>query len=330
MRKIWVRIDPWDKDMVTTALEGGAAAIMAPKGFSEKVKELGVIQTIGEDGDLIPGRDVVFFSITNREDEVEIARISREKIVVLECPDWTVIPIENLIARGVEIVAQVKDCREAEIAFGILEKGVRHILIHPENIMELKKTLSLLNGSAEKIPLESAEVIGLNPIGMGDRVCVDTCSSMDIGQGILVGNSSQALFLLHSESVSNPYVAPRPFRVNAGAVHAYTRVPGEKTRYLSELSSGDSILIVDSRGNTVNGAIGRLKIEKRPLMMITARIHEKEINTMVQNAETIRLVSPKGKPVSVVDLRIGDAVLVSLEANARHFGHAIEESIVEK
>ena len=62
--------------------------------------------------------------------------------------------------------------------------------------------------------------------GLGDRACVDTCSQMEQGQGMLVGNSSGGLFLVHAESVENPYVAPRPFRVNAGPVHAYIRVPG--------------------------------------------------------------------------------------------------------
>ena len=64
MRKLWVKVDPWDKKMVTTALEGGADGIMVPKGFSKKVKELGRIQTISEDGDLKLGKDVVFFTIT--------------------------------------------------------------------------------------------------------------------------------------------------------------------------------------------------------------------------------------------------------------------------
>ncbi len=63
MKKIWVKVDPWNKKIVTTALEGGADGIMVPKGYSKKVKELGVIQTISEDGDLKPGKDVVFFTI---------------------------------------------------------------------------------------------------------------------------------------------------------------------------------------------------------------------------------------------------------------------------
>ena len=63
---------------------------------------------------------------------------------------------------------------------------------------------------------------------MGDRVCVDTCSNLGLGEGMLVGNAANALFLVHAESLENPYVAPRPFRVNAGPVHAYIRVPGTR------------------------------------------------------------------------------------------------------
>ncbi|MBW1985303.1 MAG: 3-dehydroquinate synthase II, partial [Deltaproteobacteria bacterium] len=178
--------------------------------------------------------------------------------------------------------------------------------------------------------LKVAEIIEIKPVGMGDRVCVDTCTSMAVGQGMLIGNSSSALFLVHAESISNPYVSPRPFRVNAGAVHAYIRVTGGKTKYLSELSSGDPVLIVDHQGKTETCIVGRLKIEKRPLMFIKAMVSDKEINTIVQNAETIRLTDPKGKAVSVVKLKTGDKVLVAVEEAGRHFGHKIDESITEK
>ncbi|HPM27175.1 MAG TPA: 3-dehydroquinate synthase II [Methanothrix sp.] len=50
----------------------------------------------------------------------------------------------------------------------------------------------------------------------------------------------------------------------------------------------------------------------------------------MQNAETIKLVSPEGQPRAVTDLKVGDEVLVHLEESARHFGMKIEESIVEK
>ncbi len=330
MKKIWVKVDPWNKKIVTTALEGGADGIMVPKGYSKKVKELGVIQTISEDGDLKPGKDVVLFTIKSGKDEEEIVKLCQNKKVILKCSDWTVIPLENLIAKGADVIAQVDNFKEAQTALGVLEKGVNHILLHTGNVIELKKTLSLIKAVEDKTALEEAEIVEITPVGMGDRVCVDTCTSMTSGQGILVGNSSSALFLVHAETVSNPYVAPRPFRINAGPVHAYTRVPGGKTRYLSELSAGDQVLIVDFQGNTSVGTVGRLKIEKRPLMLIKAVVGDQEITTILQNAETIRLTNPEGKPISVVSLLPGDKVLVAVEKGGRHFGYKIDESITEK
>jgi 3-dehydroquinate synthase II len=330
MRKIWVRVDPWDKSIVTTALEGGADGIMIPKGYSEKVKKLGRIQTVSEDGDLRLGKDVIFYTIKSSDDEDEIVKLGRSKKLILQCEDWTVIPLENLIAKGADVIVQVDNLKEAETAFGILEKGVQHILFHTTDTMELKKVLSIVGSKEEKISLETAEIQEVTPIGMGDRVCVDTCTAMVKGQGMLVGNSSSAMFLVHAETVSNPYVAPRPFRVNAGPVHAYTKVPGGKTRYLSELSAGDKVLIVDFKGNAAIGAVGRLKIEKRPLMLVRAAIKDKEVTTILQNAETIRLTSPDGSPISVVKLDAGDKVLVAVEKGGRHFGHKIDETITER
>ena len=330
MRKIWIKVDPWDKKIVTTALEGGADGLMLPKGFSEKAKALGRIQTISEDGDLKPDKDVVFFNIRSGEDEESIVKLSKTKQVILQCTDWTIIPLENLIAKGANVIAQVRSPEEMEIAFGILEKGVQHVLYHAEDAVELKKVFERFRSECDKIELQIAEVIDVKPVGMGDRVCVDTCTSMGMGQGMLVGNSSSALFLVHSESISNPYVSPRPFRVNAGPVHSYTRVPGGKTRYLSELSAGDAVLIVDFKGDTAPGIVGRLKIEKRPLMLVRAAVGDKEMTAIVQNAETIRLTDPGGTAVSVVSLLPGDKVLVAMEKGGRHFGMRIEETITEK
>ncbi|MFH2219887.1 MAG: 3-dehydroquinate synthase II [Pseudomonadota bacterium] len=330
MQKIWVRVDPWNKKMVTTAIEGGVDGIMVPRGFSDQVKELGRIETISEDGDLVLGEDVIFFTVTSGEDEEEIVRLSRSKHVVLQCSDWTIIPLENLIAKRADVIAQVRNMEEAQTAFGILEKGVKHILFHTTDVMELKKTLSWMHSKGDKVLLTAAEITEIRSAGMGDRVCVDTCTSMTEGEGMLVGNASSALFLVHAESISNPYVSPRPFRVNAGPVHAYTRVPGGKTKYLSELSAGDPVLIVDFKGTTTVGTVGRLKIEKRPLMLIKASVGDREVATILQNAETIRLTDPEGRAVSVVNLTPGDKVLVAVEEGGRHFGMKIEETITEK
>ena len=51
---------------------------------------------------------------------------------------------------------------------------------------------------------------------------------------------------------------------------------------------------------------------------------------ILQNAETIRLVRPGGEAVSVAALKPGDEVLVHTESPGRHFGHKIQETIIEK
>jgi len=330
MRKIWVKVDPWRKDMATAAIEGGADGVVLAPGFADKVKALGKIDTVAEDGDLRPGRDVVFFTIASGADEDRIVQLSREKKVVLTCSDWTIIPLENLIAKGADVIASVSSLEEARTAFGILEKGVGHILLDLQDPVTLKSALLELRSAATQTALETAEIVAVRPLGMGDRVCIDTCTSMLPGQGALVGNSSGGLFLVHAESIDNPYVAPRPFRVNAGPVHAYTRVPGGRTRYLCELCAGDTVLLVDYTGSTQVGVVGRLKIEKRPLLLVSAAVGDKMISTIVQNAETVRLTGPDGQALSVVGLSAGDRVLAAVEAHARHFGMQIDETITEK
>ena len=58
MKQVWVKVDPWDKKRVTTALEGGADAVWTPPGHAAEVKSLGKINVIAEDGDLLPGVDL--------------------------------------------------------------------------------------------------------------------------------------------------------------------------------------------------------------------------------------------------------------------------------
>jgi len=136
--------------------------------------------------------------------------------------------------------------------------------------------------------------------------------------------------LVHSESVENPYVASRPFRVNAGAVHAYTLTPGGKTKYLADLKAGDEVMLVNFQGKSQTAYLGRNKIEKRPMMLIEAEAQGQPISLVMQNAETIRLVSPDGKPISITALKPGDKVLGHIEKAGRHFGMQVDETLIER
>lgn len=330
MKEVWVKAIPWDKNLITTALESGADAVMVPEKYTAKVKELGIIRTIAKDGDLKLGQDIVEYKIRSGEDEKEIVKLTKTKKVIVKTTDWTIIPLENLIAQTGNLYAEAKTLSEAKDFLSILEKGVDGILVTTNDINELKKIILEVKSSGERIPLVTAKILGARSLDMGDRVCVDTCTSMHVGEGMLIGNSSAAMFLVHSESIENPYVAPRPFRVNAGPVHAYIRVSDGKTKYLSDLKAGNDVLIVDFKGKATRAVVGRLKIEKRPLMLVEAEVDGSVISTILQNAETIRLTKPDGSPISIVNLKKGDEVLVAVEKAGRHFGMKIDETIVEK
>ena len=330
MKKVWINCAPWNKEVAVVALESGADALLIPRGFKEKVQELGLIKTVAEDGDIKLGKEVIQFEIRGKEDEEEAVRLSKSRLLLLKMKDWTIIPLENLLAQTEGIFVEVRNAQEARTALQILEKGVEGIFLKTTNLNEIKKTVGLAKRAEEELKLEVARITRVEPLGLGDRVCIDTCTNMGRGEGMLVGNSSSAFFLIHSESVENPYVEPRPFRVNAGPVHAYTLLPEGRTKYLSELKSGDESLIVNHEGQTQVAVVGRVKVERRPLMLVEGNIKKKKISLILQNAETIRLVSSEGKPISVVALKKGSEVLSFLGEPGRHFGMKIEETIVEK
>jgi 3-dehydroquinate synthase II len=251
--------------------------------------------------------------------------------------DWTIIPLENLIARiGDEtaLVAGVTSAEEAQTAFETLELGADGVLLDADDPDEIRRTCGVRDAvEREHLDLRYAEVTAVERTGMADRVCVDTGSLMDGDEGMLVGSMSRGLFFVHAETAESPYVASRPFRVNAGAVHAYVRSPDGGTAYLSELRSGDEVQIVDTDGATREAVVGRVKIEKRPMFRIQAEIETEDgvdvIETLLQNAETIKVHTDAGR-TAVTDLDPGDDVLVYYEDVARHFGEAVEESIIEQ
>jgi len=297
---------------------------------AEDVKRLGRITTIAPDGEIKPGTDITECTITDKASENAAAQAGKHKPVIVTTSDWTVIPLENLVAQSDKIVARVKNAEEAAMAIHVLEKGVYGILLTTDSPAVVKAVAALVKATTGKVGLVPFTVTKIVPVGMGDRVCVDTCSILSDGEGMLMGNTSSAMLLVHAETLENPYVAPRPFRVNAGAVHAYILLPDGRTAYLSDLAIGGSVLVTDAKGTAHSAIIGRTKIERRPLLLVEAAAGKDKVSLVLQNAETIRLVGEKGEAISVVHLKPGDLIMGSVLEGGRHFGMAVKETIREK
>jgi 3-dehydroquinate synthase II len=346
MKQAWVRLENWSDELAVAAVESGADALILPEGFADRAKALGRIAVVSRDGDLKPESDVYFEPLDCAADEAHIKDrlLVGKTVVITSTPQsgqssskprihpvsWEVIPIENLLAAGSgSLFVPVGSIGEIELALGVLEKGVTGVVISSEDPVEINNLVSTVKKMPERESLRVARVENISRAGIGDRVCVDTCTFMGRGEGMLVGNSSGFLFLVQAETEESPYVAPRPFRVNAGPVHSYIRTPEGRTCYLSELRAGKRVLVYRPDGTAAEATVGRVKIERRPLVLIEASSEGEKGSILLQNAETIRLTGPDGEPVSVAQLKPGDSILIAAEPSGRHFGMKVEETIRE-
>ncbi len=321
-RNIYFKAVPFAKEEVTMALESGVDAIIAPAKHVQEIEALGRVAVISLDSILLK-------TLTCKEDEKEVVEaLSRNQQTILEV-GWEIIPVENILAQQPGLGLEVDSLEKARVAAGILEQGVPTLVVLPKALPRMKEIVQEMKVAQGKLSLESAEIVSVSPVGLGHRVCVDTMSLLQTGQGMLVGNTSGFSFLVHAETETNPYVAPRPFRINAGGLHSYALLPDDRTAYLEELVPGQDILVVGADGQTVTAVVGRCKTEVRPMLMVTAKIGERTGCVFLQNAETIRLVRHDGTPVSVVMLQPGDRILCRQDVAGRHFGMRIQEDIRE-
>jgi 3-dehydroquinate synthase II len=324
------------KKIVLSALENGFDTLVLDRRDSEFMS-LGRFRAITLDGRefLEDGKHAgTLVELRTKDDELKAKKLAEKATtVVISARNWKVIPLENLIVHfqgsGSKLLMLAKNTQEAKLFFETMERGADGVLFVPDRIDELGRLRKLLEDTSPKLELREGKITSLRQLGLGDRVCIDTCSMLNIGEGMLIGNQSSCLFLIHSETLESEYAASRPFRVNAGPVHAYVLMPDGSTRYLSELMGGDEALVVGADGHTRKVVVGRTKVERRPLLLIESEVNGERFSTIVQNAETIRVYS-RGKIVSVCKLKLGDPILLKLEKGGRHFGMYVKETIREK
>ncbi len=344
MKELWIEIEPkaTGKEKLQKQAAEVADVIMEnthATRLSDKT-DIQVLNTFDE-SDIVAlkreGKKIALkITITGKKDEntaVKAAELAVDYILI-NCQDWRVIPLENLIARTQgrsKLIAEIKNAEDARLVLEALELGTDGVLLKTADVEELRKTAAVVKLQIPKISLTPAKIVTIQQIGKGARVCVDTCDWMEPGEGILVGSQSAGMFLVEAEVHENPYVQSRPFRVNAGTLSMYTLGSMQNTRYLSELKAGDEVLIVNRDGKVRKTNVGRTKTEFRPLILIEADIEGKKLKVVLQNAETIRLVTPKGS-APVTSLKVGDEVLAHLAASGgRHFGVSVpEEKVIER
>ncbi|MCP4668754.1 MAG: 3-dehydroquinate synthase II, partial [Deltaproteobacteria bacterium] len=166
MKEVWIKVEPWSKERVLAALEGGADAVLLPGGGASRVRELGIIPVISSDSDRRWGRDVVPFQVKGQEDVDKAGETPPHIDLVVEAEEWKVIAWENLVAKRSGIYALVKGYEEAGAALGALEKGVDGIVIDTDDVEEAKRIMGLVKKEAEKLILDKATITQISPLGL--------------------------------------------------------------------------------------------------------------------------------------------------------------------
>ena len=275
-----------------------------------------------------------------------LAHVGLVEWLVLSFDDWSMIPVENLVAAAqgspTKIAAVVNTPQSIAGAAYALDTGVDAVAVHPtEPLLHAAMAMraSRLERDEQEVFAEEREeqrelgpatVTEVESFGLGDRVCVDLVALLAPGEGMLVGSTAAQMALIHGETVPSAFVPTRPFRVNAGAVHQYVLRPDGSTSYLSELKPGDDVLITDGAGTSRSALVGRMKVERRPLISVSFRNQKgQEGRVILQNAETVRVVDARETPVSVTAVASGMRLMTWSDASGRHVGRPIESEVTE-
>jgi len=265
--------------------------------------------------------------------EAAIGRVPSGGAVAIEWTGDRVIPLENAVAargRRFEIWTYARSPAEVPAALGALEHGADHVIVEAHVPEDIDRLDSIVEG-----PLASGfawvliPVLSVRPVGVGDRVIVDTTSLLRPSEGLLVGSAAAFLFHVASEAVGSQFSRPRPFRVNAGSAHSYVLMADGSTRYLAELAAGDAVLVAEPNGPSRSVRVSRIKVERRPLVVVVGDDGGVHRTLFLQEAETVR-VSGASARTSATDLEAGTAVYGVRLPPARHLGVAIQETIEER
>jgi 3-dehydroquinate synthase II/3-amino-4-hydroxybenzoic acid synthase len=306
-----------------TGLPSGEIVMSDHQPLLETAKQLGY-------------KTCVFFSVDNRELlEQSWQDAGKFDFAVVDFDLPTNIPLELIIARlegsSTVLLRKVTSFTDMEVAFGVMEKGSDGVLFSSVDPAEILKVINFLSEQeSSRLDLHSLVVTEVRHVGMGVRACVDTTDLMTQDEGMIVGSTSGGGIFVCSETHHLPYMNLRPFRVNAGAIHSYIWMPDNAAEYLSDLTVGSKVLCVNTKGETRELTVGRVKIEVRPLLLIKGETAGRELNVIVQDDWHIRIMGADGKPRNASTIRRGDELLSYVCDPGRHVGIKVKETILEK
>ncbi len=324
-------------EIVERARRRGFYRFIAPPGLGIERKE--GEEWLTREADRLVGLDAHHPSVpisriaTEAELDTALRTVPVGGILLVEWTGDRLIPLENAVAargRRFRLWALAHRPDEVPGALGALEHGADRVIVEVRSPDEVDAVELRLEGPLPTaLSWELLELDAVTPVGIGDRILVDTTSLLLPEEGLLIGSAAAFLYHVRSEAVGSKFSRPRPFRINAGSPHSYVLMADGSTRYLSELAAGDAVLATTPNGAGRSVRVGRVKIERRPMMLLAAPDGPARRTIFLQEAETVRL-SGESNPIATTDVKSGTRVFGARLPPARHLGRAVEESLEER
>ena len=141
---VWVLLDlegdaEATREAATSAIETGVDGMLVGEGETELVSSLSRLPVVERRGDRLfeeGARTGDVVEVASRGDvERAIGLLGKGRVVLIETPDWTVIPLEDLVAarHGESLsglaLALVDGVEDARLALGALEHGVDGVVV---------------------------------------------------------------------------------------------------------------------------------------------------------------------------------------------------------
>lgn len=158
-------------------------------------------------------------------------------------------------------------------------------------------------------PLSPAFIARLTcVVGLGECAEVHLRGPLRDGEGLLVGASPAALFLLHQGNRSSGVTT-------IGAPASYIAMEGGLLMRLAHLESDQRVLAVDASGRTRTVAVGHAITRPQPLVLVEASdgSEARRHSVILHHSQSVCL-SGDAKLLSVKRLQVGDKVLLRLKS----------------
>lgn len=188
---------------------------------------------------------------------------------------------------------------------------------------------SSLPDTGEPEPLQQATMARIKLVGgVGEAMTLTLQSPLRPGEGLLVGSSPSALFLMHTDNQSGSTT------LSTATPSSYIAMEGQMAMKLSFLEPEQRVLAVDSQGRCRTIRVENAGAHKKPLVLVEAQCEGRRHSVLLHHADTVGALlphhshhahhapslpnhgaqSPVHGVVAVKGLKVGDRVLLRLRS----------------